>query len=56
MFLVTINVQRYSGLVFQEYKDECQAQVEVLEMLEKKYESVGPVFDCIVFNDGTNWR
>ncbi len=37
-------------------QEESEAQVEVLGMLEKKYESVGPVFDCIVFNDGTNWR
>lgn len=43
-------------LYFQEYKEECEAQVEVLGMLEKKYESFGPVFDCIAFNDGTNWR
>ena len=44
------------NVLFQDEKEECQAKVEVLAMLEKNYESVGPVFDCIVFNDGSNWR
>jgi tripeptidyl-peptidase-2 len=46
----------YTIDVLQEQKEEFQAQVEVLGMLEKKYENVGPVFDCIAFDDGTNWR
>jgi len=29
---------------------------EVLKTLDKNFADVGPVFDCIVFNDGETWR
>ena len=37
-------------------RDDLQAQVEVLTNLGKKYSDAGPVFDCVVFNDGEVWR
>uniref|UniRef100_A0A1B6LQD6 Tripeptidyl-peptidase 2 n=1 Tax=Graphocephala atropunctata TaxID=36148 RepID=A0A1B6LQD6_9HEMI len=37
-------------------KDEAEALVDVLNTLEKKYNDVGPVYDCVVFHDGEMWR
>uniref|UniRef100_A0A2R5LKX2 Tripeptidyl-peptidase 2 n=1 Tax=Ornithodoros turicata TaxID=34597 RepID=A0A2R5LKX2_9ACAR len=37
-------------------KENCEAQVEILGNMEKKFEDLGPVYDCIVFHDGEMWR
>ena len=37
-------------------KEDLEAQVEVLNTLEKKYKNIGPCFDCVVFHDGEKWR
>lgn len=37
-------------------KEDLQAQLELLKDLENKIKDVGPVFDCIVWNDGTTFR
>ena len=37
-------------------KEDLEAQLAVLLDLEKNYEDAGPVYDCVVFNDGTTWR
>lgn len=37
-------------------KEDLEMQIEMLNLLEKKYSNVGPCFDCIVFNDGEKWR
>ena len=37
-------------------KEDLEAQVEMLNTLEKKYNNIGPCLDCVVFNDGGKWR
>ena len=37
-------------------KEDLQARVDSLLTLEKKYTDCGPVFDCVVFYDGSTWR
>ena len=37
-------------------KEELQARLDVLSTLDKKFSCCGPVFDCVVFHDGTTWR
>ncbi|CAG0888707.1 unnamed protein product [Cyprideis torosa] len=36
-------------------REELEGQLEVLQTLEKNYQDLGPVFDCVVFNDGKTW-
>ena len=36
-------------------KEDLQAQNEILKDLENKCKDIGPVFDCIVWNDGGTW-
>jgi tripeptidyl-peptidase-2 len=37
-------------------REELAARVDVLRKLEETSKDPGPVYDCVVFNDGTNWR
>ncbi|MCH2149868.1 MAG: S8 family serine peptidase, partial [Phycisphaerales bacterium] len=37
-------------------RDELEGRVDRLESLAQGYDDPGPVFDCVVFHDGTHWR
>ncbi|XP_023235229.1 tripeptidyl-peptidase 2-like [Centruroides sculpturatus] len=37
-------------------RDELEARVDVLNSLDKKYNDLGPVYDCVVFHDGNTWK
>ena len=37
-------------------REELQAQIDVLNNLQKKYTDSGAIYDCVVFHDGSTWR
>lgn len=37
-------------------REDLQTRIDMLNNLEKKCPDVGPVYDCIVFHDGSTWR
>ncbi|MGP1272112.1 MAG: S8 family serine peptidase [Phycisphaerales bacterium] len=39
-----------------EERAELAARVELLTTLRKDYDDPGPIFDCLVWNDGSTWR
>lgn len=36
-------------------KEDLDAKLEVLTMHDKKYNDLGPVYDCVLFHDGSKW-
>lgn len=36
-------------------KEELEARVKLLAELDEKYEDLGPMIDCVVWHDGTQW-
>tara|TARA_Y100000589_G_scaffold37996_2_gene31777 strand:- start:12671 stop:16534 length:3864 start_codon:yes stop_codon:yes gene_type:complete len=38
------------------HREELEARLGQLKSLAKGYDDPGPMYDCIVFHDGTNWR
>ena len=37
-------------------RKEIQARIDVLLAARQEYEDPGPIYDCVVFNDGEKWR
>ncbi|XP_064639092.1 tripeptidyl-peptidase 2-like isoform X2 [Lineus longissimus] len=37
-------------------KEDLQAQIDVLNTVDRKLTDPGPVYDCVVFHDGATWR
>ncbi|XP_035827746.1 tripeptidyl-peptidase 2 [Aplysia californica] len=37
-------------------REDLQARVDLLNSLDKKCPELGPVYDCVVFNDGEKWK
>ncbi|XP_072034385.1 tripeptidyl-peptidase 2-like isoform X2 [Amphiura filiformis] len=37
-------------------RDDLSAKLDILQNADKKYSDPGPVYDCVVFNDGQTWR
>ena len=36
--------------------DDAKARIEYIKAYEKDYDDIGPIYDCIVFHDGTYWQ
>lgn len=36
-------------------KEDRENLVEMLNNFEKKYNDLGPMYDCVLFHDGTKW-
>lgn len=36
-------------------KEDTENTVEALQTMDKKYKSISPVYDCVVYNDGIRW-
>lgn len=36
-------------------KEDIEAKIEFLTNADKKYNDFGPVYDCVLFHDGTKW-
>ncbi|RXG68626.1 Tripeptidyl-peptidase 2 [Armadillidium vulgare] len=45
-----------SNLLEKLQKENAEAELALLKQLEKKYNDVGPSYDCVVFHDGSQWR
>lgn len=39
-----------------EGREEMRARIDVLEQAQKDYDDPGPLYDCVAFHDGENWR
>ena len=37
-------------------REDLAAQVDLLTASDKKFNDLGPVYDCVVFHDGETWR
>lgn len=37
-------------------REEIELRLAQLKALQEKYDDPGPIFDCVVFNDGETWR
>ncbi|XP_077291266.1 tripeptidyl-peptidase II [Arctopsyche grandis] len=38
------------------FREDTESRLEALMTLEKKFNDVGPSYDCVLFNDGEVWR
>ena len=59
-YLETIRlIFHHLNVHFQEEKsthEDFKQLVDSLKVIDRKYEDVGPVYDCVVFHDGEMWR
>lgn len=37
-------------------KEDLEARVEYLNNVEKKFNDLGPIYDCVLFNNGDYWQ
>jgi tripeptidyl-peptidase-2 len=37
-------------------REDLQSKVDFLKQMEKKFNDLGPTYDCVVFNDGKLWK
>uniref|UniRef100_A0A2P2I7P3 Tripeptidyl-peptidase 2 n=1 Tax=Hirondellea gigas TaxID=1518452 RepID=A0A2P2I7P3_9CRUS len=46
----------YSSFLEKQQKEEAEAEVALLSTVTKKYQDLGPAYDCVVYHDGKCWR
>lgn len=45
-----------NNLIDKMTKEDAETRVSLLNSLEKKYNDLGPAYDCVLYHDGDVWR